>query len=318
MPGRIANPVWVDDEDFDVAYHVRRSALPRPGTDAQLRELVGRLMSRQLDRNRPLWEIYLVEGLEGGKVGVVTKTHHAMVDGVSAVDIGTVILDVTPTPREVPEDDWRPHARARRAGPGRRRRRRPRGPARPRRSTPSAAPSSTPAPRWRARGAVATGLLQSLRTIARPAPDSPLNVTHRRAAPLRHGPHRPRRLQAGAQEPRRHRQRRRARHRRRARCAPWLLTRGEAVGPTTHGPRDGAGVGARRRREGRARQPGVVLLRRPARRRGQRRHAAAPGELRDARPQGVGRGGRRRRARAAVGLRAADDPRARRPGRPAA
>ena len=63
VPGRLANPVWVDDEDFDVTYHVRRSALPRPGSDAQLRELVGRLQSRQLDRNRPLWEIYLVEGL---------------------------------------------------------------------------------------------------------------------------------------------------------------------------------------------------------------------------------------------------------------
>ena len=108
IPGRVANPVWVDDEDFDVTYHVRRSALPRPGNEAQLKELVGRLQSRQLDRNRPLWEIYLVEGLEHGRVAVITKTHHAMVDGISAVDIGTVILDLTPTPREVPEDDWRP------------------------------------------------------------------------------------------------------------------------------------------------------------------------------------------------------------------
>jgi diacylglycerol O-acyltransferase len=88
VPARLANPVWVDDSEFDVTYHVRRSALPRPGSDAQLRELVGRLMSRQLDRNRPLWEIYLVEGLSGGRVAIVTKTHHAMVDGVSAVDIG--------------------------------------------------------------------------------------------------------------------------------------------------------------------------------------------------------------------------------------
>src|SRR5689334_8306433 len=108
IPGRLANPVWVDDQDFDVTYHVRRSALPKPGTDAQLRELVGRLQSRQLDRNRPLWEIYLVEGLEKGRVAIVTKTHHAMVDGRSAVDIGTVILDLEPTPREVPEDDWSP------------------------------------------------------------------------------------------------------------------------------------------------------------------------------------------------------------------
>jgi WS/DGAT/MGAT family acyltransferase len=87
VPGRLANPVWVDDAEFDVAYHVRRSALPRPGNDAQLRDLVGRLQSRQLDRNRPLWEIYLVEGLEHDRVAVITKTHHAMVDGVAAVDV---------------------------------------------------------------------------------------------------------------------------------------------------------------------------------------------------------------------------------------
>ncbi|MCW2598975.1 MAG: hypothetical protein JWM02_804 [Frankiales bacterium] len=108
VPGRLANPVWVDDPDFDVTYHVRRSALPKPGNRAQLQELVGRLQSRLLDRNRPLWEIYLVEGLEDGKVAIITKTHHAMVDGVSAVDIGTVILDLEPTPREVLEDGWTP------------------------------------------------------------------------------------------------------------------------------------------------------------------------------------------------------------------
>jgi diacylglycerol O-acyltransferase len=108
VPGHLANPVWVDDADFDVTFHVRRSALPRPGSDSQLRELVSRLMSRRLDRNRPLWEMYLVEGLEGGRIAVITKTHHAMVDGISAVDIGQVILDVTPTPRDVPDDLWMP------------------------------------------------------------------------------------------------------------------------------------------------------------------------------------------------------------------
>ncbi len=110
VPGHLASPVWVDDEDFDVAYHVRRSALPRPGTDDQLRELVARIMSRPLDRNRPLWETYLVEGLEGDRFAILTKTHHAMVDGVSAVDIGQVLLDVTPEPRETPADTWRPAA----------------------------------------------------------------------------------------------------------------------------------------------------------------------------------------------------------------
>ena len=176
VPGRLANPVWVDDEDFDVTYHVRRSALPKPGTEAQLRELVGRLQSRQLDRNRPLWEIYLVEGLEGGRVAIITKTHHAMVDGVSAVDIGTVILDLTPTPRDVPDDDWSP------------------------RKEPGAASLMVGAvtdylkrPTQAldtARGAVVDaratvgklvavtgGILQSTKTMVRSAPSSPLNVT---------------------------------------------------------------------------------------------------------------------------------------------
>ena len=108
VPGNLARPVWVDDPDFDVAYHVRRSALPRPGSDAQLTELVSRLMSRPLDHSRPLWEMYLVEGLAEGRTAVVTKTHQAMVDGISAYDIGQVILDVSAEPREVVEELWMP------------------------------------------------------------------------------------------------------------------------------------------------------------------------------------------------------------------
>ena len=175
VPGRLANPVWVDDEDFDLTYHVRRSALPRPGSDAQLRELVGRLMSRQLDRNRPLWETYLVEGLSGGRVAIITKTHHAMVDGVSAVDIGTVMLDVTPTPREVPADDWRP-ARS----PG------PLGLVagavgdlvlRPTQALDTARTAVVDVRATAGRVAeVAGGVWASARSIARAAPESPLNV----------------------------------------------------------------------------------------------------------------------------------------------
>jgi len=108
VPGRLANPVWVDDEHFDVSYHVRRSALPRPGTDLQLAELVARVQSRPLDRTRPLWEMYLVEGLSDGRFAVISKTHHAMVDGIAAVDIGQVILDTTPARRHPPADTWRP------------------------------------------------------------------------------------------------------------------------------------------------------------------------------------------------------------------
>ena len=108
VPGRLGNPVWIDDESFDLTYHVRRSALPRPGTDEQLRELVGRLMSRRLDRSRPLWDVYLVEGLQGGRFAIITKTHQALVDGIGSVDIGQVILDPTPEPSEPPLDTWRP------------------------------------------------------------------------------------------------------------------------------------------------------------------------------------------------------------------
>lgn len=108
VPGGLANPIWVDDESFDVTYHVRRSALPRPGTDAQLRELVGRIMSRPLDRSRPLWEMYLVEGLDRGRFAILSKTHHAMVDGISAVDIGQVILDIDAEPRTIASDEWIP------------------------------------------------------------------------------------------------------------------------------------------------------------------------------------------------------------------
>jgi len=176
VPGRLANPVWVDDNEFDVTYHVRRSALPKPGTDAQLRELVGRLQSRQLDRNRPLWEIYLVEGLEGGRVAIITKTHHAMVDGVSAVDIGTVILDIGPTPREVPADDWRPRSEPGALGLAV-------SAVSDLVSKPSAAVDSMRSAIGDARatvdkvGAVAGGLFAQARTMARSAPASPLNAT---------------------------------------------------------------------------------------------------------------------------------------------
>lgn len=108
VPGRLARPVWVDDADFDIAYHVRRSALPKPGSDAQLRELVARVVARPLDHHHPLWEINLVEGLSAGRIAMITKTHQAMADGISTIDIGQVILDVTPTPQDFPEDLWMP------------------------------------------------------------------------------------------------------------------------------------------------------------------------------------------------------------------
>jgi diacylglycerol O-acyltransferase len=110
VPGKLANPVWVDDPDFDVTYHVRRSALPRPGNADQLRDLTARILSRPLDPTRPLWEIYFVEGVEGGKIAVLSKSHQILVDGIATVDLGQVLLDVDPGPRQIVHDDWRPAA----------------------------------------------------------------------------------------------------------------------------------------------------------------------------------------------------------------
>ena len=106
-PLGLANPVWVDDPGFDVERHVRRAALPSPGRDAELCELVGQLMSERLDRSRPLWQLVVVEGLAGGRTAVVAKMHHALVDGIAAVDVGTVILDPTPEGLDLPPPE--PH-----------------------------------------------------------------------------------------------------------------------------------------------------------------------------------------------------------------
>ena len=108
VPGRLANPVWADDEDFDLTYHVRRSALPRPGSMDQLRDLTARIMSRQLDRHRPLWEMYLIEGVEGDRCAILAKSHQLLVDGVATIDLGQVILDLDPEPKETVQDDWHP------------------------------------------------------------------------------------------------------------------------------------------------------------------------------------------------------------------
>src|SRR5438552_9725529 len=86
-------PVWIDDDRFRVAYHVRHTALPRPGDERDLKRLVGRIMSQPLDRGRPLWEIWFVEGLEGDRFALISKTHHCMVDGVAGADLMSVILE---------------------------------------------------------------------------------------------------------------------------------------------------------------------------------------------------------------------------------
>jgi WS/DGAT/MGAT family acyltransferase len=107
VPYEQGRPIWVDDDRFDIAYHVRLTALPTPGTWEQLITLATRVQETILDRERPLWELWFVEGLEGGNVALIQKTHHSLVDGVSGVDVATILLDTTSeyTPPELPEWD---------------------------------------------------------------------------------------------------------------------------------------------------------------------------------------------------------------------
>jgi diacylglycerol O-acyltransferase / wax synthase len=108
VPLNQGRPVWVDDPHFNIGFHVRHTALPRPGGEEQLKRLTGRVFSQALDRARPLWEIWLVEGVSDDRFALLSKTHHALVDGVSGVDIATVLFDTSPDPMPVaaPEHEW--------------------------------------------------------------------------------------------------------------------------------------------------------------------------------------------------------------------
>ncbi|MFN8162071.1 MAG: wax ester/triacylglycerol synthase family O-acyltransferase [Solirubrobacterales bacterium] len=103
VPFAQGRPVWVDDPHLNLEYHIRQTALPPPGSEEQLRTLAARIFSQQLDRSKPLWEMWLAEGLEGGRFALITKSHHALVDGVSGVDITNVLFDLAPEP-EAPVD----------------------------------------------------------------------------------------------------------------------------------------------------------------------------------------------------------------------
>ena len=103
VPFGLDYPYWLDDAEFDLDFHVRELALPPGGTTENLAEQVARIVSRPLDRSRPLWELYLIHGLEDGQVGLLTKIHHALVDGLSGAEIMGVLFDLAPEGRELPE-----------------------------------------------------------------------------------------------------------------------------------------------------------------------------------------------------------------------
>jgi diacylglycerol O-acyltransferase len=104
----MGRPLWVDDPSFNIEYHMRHTALPSPGSVEQLRNLAGRIFSQRLDRTKPLWELWLVQGLEANRFALVNKTHHALVDGVSGVDLTTVLFDTSPTPTPIKGEPWTP------------------------------------------------------------------------------------------------------------------------------------------------------------------------------------------------------------------
>ena len=107
---QMGRPLWIDDPGFNIDYHVRHTALPKPGSVEQLRRLAGRIFSQRLDRTKPLWEIWIAEGLDDGRFALINKTHHSLVDGVSGVDLTTVLFDLDRSPAVVPppEREWTP------------------------------------------------------------------------------------------------------------------------------------------------------------------------------------------------------------------
>ncbi len=107
VPGE-GHPIWIDDDRFNLAYHVRHSALPRPGSMELLKALVGRIMSQQLDRGKPLWEMWFVEGVEGDRVALITKTHHCMIDGVAGAELISVLLDPAENVAPIEPRPWKP------------------------------------------------------------------------------------------------------------------------------------------------------------------------------------------------------------------
>ncbi len=182
-PFEAGRPMWIDDPAFNLSYHVRHSALPEPGSEEQLRNLTGRVFSQSLDRSKPLWELWLVQGLERNRFALLSKTHHALVDGVAGVDIATVLFDVKPVPEPAVEGkEWVPnHEPSTVELVGRGISDAAAAPLRLAERLVNAARHPEPAARKAAESLQALG--EVAWNFANPAPDVPLNVeigTHRR------------------------------------------------------------------------------------------------------------------------------------------
>ncbi len=108
VPLQLGRPLWVDDPHFQILYHVRHTAVPSPGTDEQLRNLAGRVLGQRLDLAKPLWELWLVEGLENGRWAIISKVHHCMIDGVAGTDLMQLMFDITPDAKHTDPQDWTP------------------------------------------------------------------------------------------------------------------------------------------------------------------------------------------------------------------
>ncbi|GAC1521542.1 MAG: wax ester/triacylglycerol synthase family O-acyltransferase [Thermoleophilaceae bacterium] len=183
-PLETGRPVWIDDPRFNLDYHLRHTALPTPGSQEQLRLLAARIFSQRLDRTKPLWETWLVQGLEDDRFALISKTHHAMIDGISGVDLASVLFDLTPEPTRLVPETWTPRPEpspAQLAAAG------VRGLLKRPLDLAGQAVVVAEHPRRTVRGAreVAEGVGEIVRAALDPAPDTPLNVEigpHRRLA----------------------------------------------------------------------------------------------------------------------------------------
>ncbi|MBA2255918.1 MAG: wax ester/triacylglycerol synthase family O-acyltransferase [Thermoleophilaceae bacterium] len=189
VPYGQGRPRWVDDPHLNLSYHVRATALPAPGSEEQLRALAGRVFSQGLDRDKPLWEMWIVHGVEGGRFAVLSKTHHALVDGVSGVDIVSVLFDTKPEPDAPPDPGRAWLARPLPSGPQLlaealvERVTRPAGLA-----ASAVSLMRRPMEAVSAAGAAVSGLAAMVGTTLRPAPTTPYNQSigpHRRFAWVR-------------------------------------------------------------------------------------------------------------------------------------